>query len=93
MYTGKRPEDLVEHEAVGTQVTGENVSRTWRVERYLELGFSTVDAEMLADVRDVAIVPDRKGTPRRWSYPLHWGRVAKVLEAGATHAQAVAVFG
>ena len=64
--------------------------RAWRVERYLELGFTDPHAELLADTRDSVRIPDRKGVERTWSFPLYWGNVAKMLEAGWTHDQVVA---
>lgn len=66
--------------------------RAWRVERYLELNFSELHAELLADVRDQAVVADRGGTLRTWTFPLHWGKIAKLLEQGAQHDQIVAIY-
>jgi hypothetical protein len=51
-----------------------------RVERFLELGFSEVNAELLA------LAKDAKGFSR------YWGDVAKALDAGVSHEQAIAVF-
>jgi hypothetical protein len=59
-----------------------------RVERYLHLGFSEVDAELLA----VATETERDSTGRAWTRPLNWQRVARTLEAGCTHSAAVAIF-
>lgn len=57
----------------------------WRVDRYLELGFTQVDAERLACVRDSVRLVDRHGEGKTWTFPLHWGKVAKWLELGASH--------
>jgi hypothetical protein len=51
-----------------------------RVERFLELGFSEINAELLA------LAKDAKGFPR------YWGDVAKALDAGLSREQAITVF-
>ncbi len=69
-----------------------SASHEWRVERFLELGFTVVDAQLLAVAQDETTVRDRHGAPRRWCSPLHWMKVAKTLKAGATHEQALRTF-
>lgn len=75
-----------------SKVSGTNQARDWRVERYLELGFETVQAEMLADARAVKTVNDKNGVPRKWDFPLQWQTVEAALQAGCTLDTAVAVF-
>jgi hypothetical protein len=50
-----------------------------RVERYLDMGFTEVDAQIMATSRDAR------------GFFLYHGDVRRCLEAGATHAQMVAI--
>lgn len=84
--------DLVEHAAVGTQTTDATIAHAWRCERYREMGFSEENAAILASARGHKLVSDRGGTPRLWSFPLDWQRVARALAAGCSHELALRVF-
>lgn len=66
--------------------------RDHRLERFLSLGFDLDAANALAEARTETTVKDRAGIPRVWRAPLHWARVARALEAGCTHAEALAIF-
>ena len=65
---------------------------TWRVERYLELGFTETDANLLATVRVSARLLDRHKVERVWTFPLHWATVGQALLAGCTHEQARRIY-
>ena len=77
---------VVEQRAVGTQTTD---SYGWRVERYLELGFTEADAHLLASATEHEL--DSQG--RSWTRPLNWHKVAETIEAGCSRALAVSIFG
>ena len=59
-----------------------------RVERYLELGFSEVDAQVLALATWTYVDSKR----RRWVRPVNHLDVAKALAAGCSHALALEIF-
>lgn len=82
----------VEHDPVGTQLTDGDVVQKARTDAFLELGFSTVDALLLAVARWPESVQCRDGVSRTTSSPLHPGRVKRALDSGMTHGQAVAIF-
>lgn len=63
-----------------------------RVDRYLELGFTNYQAELLANARQVEWAKDSKGVSKRWANPLNWHRVAKTLQDGCSHELAVQIF-
>jgi hypothetical protein len=63
-----------------------------RVDRYLELGFSHLQAELLANARTVELARDSKGNAKQWQPYLYHGQVKTLLAQGATHAQCVAIF-
>lgn len=61
---------------------------TYRLERYMELGFTEVDSHALA----VALEAERDSRGRTWTRPLNWRRVEKALRSGCSLEQAVAIF-
>lgn len=63
-----------------------------RFDRYVELGFTEYQAELLAQARTVEWAKDNKGVSRKWTQPLNWQRVAKALDQGCSHELAVEVF-
>jgi uncharacterized Zn finger protein (UPF0148 family) len=80
-----RAREELAREAVRTAPTPEHADR---VARYLEMKFSEVDAQVLALAKWAE--SDSKG--RKWVRPLDPLRVARALELGCTHAQAVDIF-
>lgn len=60
-----------------------------RVERYLALGFSEVDAQLLA----LATWVHRDTIGRKWERAVNHLDVRKALERGCTHELAVEIFG
>jgi hypothetical protein len=83
---------VVIHAAVGTQTSGGSEAHRWRVERYLELGFTEIDSQLLALAKAETEVPTRGGRTATYSAPLNWQDVKATLDKGATHAQAVAIY-
>jgi hypothetical protein len=83
-----------QEEPQGTQLTGDEVTFTWRKERFKELGFSENEAAVLADSKQVSYTGGRDKNSKKltWSAPLHWGRVKKALDNGCTHTQALQIF-
>lgn len=59
-----------------------------RVERYLSLGFTEVDAQVLA----VALEVERDSTGRMWKRPLNWLTVQRALQHGCDHRLAVTLY-
>src|SRR5262245_59501498 len=57
-----------------------SIPHVWRVERYLELGFSEVDAQLLASATEQE--QDSRG--RTWTRALNWHRVAAAIDAGCS---------
>ena len=62
-----------------------------RVERFEDLGFTTKEAEDLADAKYLEIVKTKKGE-QRTEIPLHPSKVQKVLDQGCSPRQAVRIF-
>jgi hypothetical protein len=60
-----------------------------RHDRYMDLGFSERDADVLAGVK----WPEQDSQGRTWVRPLHWMKVAKALESGCSHELALRIFG
>ena len=78
-------EPAVEYATLGTQTTN---AYAWRVERYLELGFTEADAHLLASSEE----HERDSHGRRWTRPLNWHRVDAALAAGCSRELALQLF-
>lgn len=84
--------DVVE-QAQGVQTSSEGVAFEWRRERYEELGFNSNEAIALASSKSLSTTGGKDNAKKlTWSVPLHWGRVKKALDAGATHTQVLEIF-
>jgi hypothetical protein len=75
---------VAEH-AVGTQSTDPYV---WRVERYVELGFTKMDAHLLASSTE----QEKDSQGRTWSRALNWHKVAAALYDGCSLELALRIF-
>ena len=60
----------------------------WRVERYLTLGFTEVDAHLMASATE----SERDSTGKLWTRPLNWQRVRDSLAAGCSVDQALSIY-
>ena len=70
-----------------------NTPHNHRVERYLELGFTEAESELLACAKTVDFTTNPKtGLVTRWPSPLHHLKVARALAAGLSHASAVSLY-
>lgn len=85
---------LVEHNAVGTQISSGNEALDWRIDCFTELGFEHTDAVALASSTEVAKTggKDENSKVLTWNPPLHHMKVKKALDAGCTHELAVKLF-
>lgn len=74
------PKPKPEPEELDTGTKATQPARDWRLEQYLDMGFSTVDANLLADAKQ----HERDSQGRTWTHALDYKRVADALHRGAT---------
>ena len=81
------PVGVVEQGTVGTQTTSAATAHEHRVERYLDLGFSEAQAQLLATTR----VQEKDSKGRTCFLFLYHGRVAELLQRGCSHDLVVSI--
>ena len=64
----------------------------YRLERYLEMGFTEAESHLLASATHRTTVMAKLGGPRAYDVPLSWHQVASALAKGATRAQVVGIY-
>lgn len=72
-------------------LTSPDVLWAWRVQCFEDLGFSTEEADLLADAKTYAFVKTKRGL-KAYESPLHHANVAKMLRAGCTYQQVIDIF-
>ena len=84
----------VEQGPVGTQLTSDQVSRQWRREQYLEMGFNEAEAEALADAKQADYTGGKTKNSKKveWQTPLNWQKVKAALDAGCDKQTALDIF-
>lgn len=73
-----------------TDTTNEALTN-WHFQLLIELGFSKAQATALSDARVSTLVRDRNGQPKRYDQRVDHHMASRLLAAGATHDQVVAI--